>query len=71
MSKQTKRTEWLENLRINSFEIEILLVGFVLILLFQLSDVYDSYMNVLNRFDFVANNTRVATVIFGINLVIT
>ena len=38
MSKQTKRTESLEKLRINSFEIEILLVGFALILLFQLPD---------------------------------
>ena len=37
-SKKSKNKEWLQKLRFNSWELEILLVGFVLVILFQIPD---------------------------------
>ena len=37
-NKQNNQMEWFKQLRVNSWEVEILIVGFVLVILFQLPD---------------------------------
>ena len=36
--KQNNQIEWFKQLRLNSWEVDILIVGFVLVILFQLPD---------------------------------
>ncbi len=44
MEKQTEKqkTEWFNKLRLNSWEVEILIVGFVLVMMLQIPSYFDA-----------------------------
>ena len=48
MSKRNENTNWLAKLRFNSWELEILLVGFVLVVLLQVPDRIERWITITN-----------------------
>tara|TARA_B100001146_G_C15994580_1_gene354092 strand:+ start:456 stop:683 length:228 start_codon:yes stop_codon:yes gene_type:complete len=56
MAQQTEKQkiEWFDKLRLNSWEVEILIVGFVLVMLFQVTDsLYLETMKIFNSAELV------------------
>ena len=57
MVQQTEKQkiEWFDKLRLNSWEVEILIVGFVLVMLFQVTDsLYLETMKIYNSAELVS-----------------
>ena len=62
-NKKPKNTDWLQRIRFTSWELEILLVGFVLVILFQVPD----KIQVWSTSKMFYNSTLTSTVDFIIN----
>ena len=55
--KQHHKIEWFDKLRLNSWEVEILIVGFVLVILFQVPATIDFNINAVMNSAALDTNT--------------
>ena len=62
-NKENHKIEWFDKLRLNSWEVEILIVGFVLVMLFQVTGSLElETMNIFNSTDFVTGGDHISWV---------
>ena len=62
-NKKSSNLDWLQKLRFNSWELEILLVGFVLVVLFQVPNKIEEWSTI----KFFYNSTLTSTIEFLTN----
>ena len=77
-NKKSSNLDWLQKIRFNSWELEILLVGFVLVVLFQVPNKIEQWSTIkffynstlTNTIEFVTNHMIMMPVISGLYLIV-